>query len=84
MTLIVARRLKRTVRVCSDSRLTDRNQIERGYLAGALKAVILDRNTCVALSGEANFASAAVRKLGQAPKMMESSSGQERIARRLP
>jgi hypothetical protein len=63
MTLVVAHRLSHTVRLVGDSKITDRQPIRGGYLTGALKIVILDRQICVACSGGLNRALDAVRSL---------------------
>jgi hypothetical protein len=51
MTLVIARRLRRTVAVCSDSKVTFLRGGRSSYVTGVLKAVIVDPYTCVGIAG---------------------------------
>lgn len=63
MTLIVARKLRRTLRLFCDSKITDVHAVSGGYLTGALKAVVLDRYTCIAFAGNVYPALMTLRAL---------------------
>ena len=90
MTLVVARRSSRTIRLCCDSKLSSQNVIHGGYLRGALKAVILAPNLCVAYAGDSRHALDAIRKLDRLrrlsangvlePGAIEDTLGQQELA----
>ena len=63
MTLVVARRTERSVRLFADLRVTDRNAIESGYVVGMLKPVVLGPDLCVAFAGRVGPAIVALRSL---------------------
>lgn len=63
VTLVVANRISRGIRLIGDSKITDRNAILRGRLTGALKIVILEPRMCVAFSGGVNRSIDAIRRL---------------------
>ena len=63
MTLVVANRVSRGIRLVGDSKITDRNAILRGKLTGALKIVILEPRVCVAFSGGVHRGIDAIRRL---------------------
>ena len=63
MTLIVANRIARGIRLAGDSKITDRDAILRGELKGALKVIILEPRVCVAFSGGVNRCLDAIRRL---------------------
>jgi hypothetical protein len=63
MTLVVANRISRGIRLIGDSKITDRNAILRGQLTGTLKIIILEPRVCVAFSGGVNRGIDAIRRL---------------------
>lgn len=63
MTLVVANRVSRGIRLVGDSTVTDRNAVLRGQLTGALKIVILEPRVCVAFSGGVHRGIDAIRRL---------------------
>jgi hypothetical protein len=63
MTLVVANRIERGIRLIGDSKITDRNAIVRSELTGALKIIILEPRVCVAFSGGINRGIDAIRRL---------------------
>ena len=63
MSLIVARNFDDEIRIISDGKISDPNQLDRGPLYGSLKAVILDSNNCVCYAGLFNLAIDAIRHL---------------------
>lgn len=63
MTLVVANRVARGIRLVGDSKITDRDAILRAEPNGALKIVILEPRMCVAFSGGVNRCLDAIRRL---------------------
>jgi len=63
MTLVVAHRISRGIRLIGDSKITDRNAILRSQLTGALKIIILEPRVCVAFAGGVSRGIDAIRQL---------------------
>jgi hypothetical protein len=63
MTLVVAARLGRKIRLFCDSKITNDRIIHGGYLTDALKAIIIGRNLCVAYARNVIPALDAIRTL---------------------
>jgi len=52
MTLVVAKKIGNFIQVASDSKLTsDKHEYDNPYLFGALKTVIVNKNTCISFAG---------------------------------
>src|ERR1700694_1115944 len=62
MSLVVARKTPRMVRIVSDLRVTRPGDIRRGFMSGALKAIIVAPALCVAYAGAVGVALAGVRR----------------------
>jgi hypothetical protein len=63
VTLVVARIVERHVAIVSDLRVTDPDEIRRGYPYGVLKAIVLAPDLCVAFAGSVDEALDAVTSL---------------------
>jgi hypothetical protein len=63
MTLVVARITPLGVRMAADMRVTDPSAIRRGYVHGALKAVLLSPTLCVGYAGNVDFAQHVIREV---------------------
>jgi hypothetical protein len=62
MSLVVARKTPGTVRVISDIRVTRfGDDVRNGYASGALKAIIISPNLCIAYAGVIRVALSAIR-----------------------
>jgi hypothetical protein len=69
MTLVVARKWRSgRVRVIADLRVTDSNDIRRGYPFAALKNVILSRDLLIAYAGNASLAMHTLRELASSAR----------------
>ena len=63
MTLVVAYRISRGIRLIGDSKITDRDAILRGQLTGALKIIILDTRALIVNPRSADLDAAGVVRL---------------------
>lgn len=63
MSLVVAKSGNNRIHIFSDSKVTDKYAIKRGYLHGALKTVIINEYLCVSFAGAVGFGQSAIKKI---------------------